>query len=109
MFTKRELIVSALAFSLGAGTGSTRTAYNYGVVPPSLTQLPSMRIRKTLTPNSGNHVLLVVLIWAGTIVALTQLFDSPLVRWEVILSAVLVFAWAGWTLFNLLEQYQYAR
>lgn len=63
-------------------------------------------------PESANQILLIVLLWIGVTVAIAQIFDSPLVRWETLLGSIVVFVWAVWAVYYRLDQYQqeeYAR
>lgn len=71
-----------------------------------------MSLRGIIVPDSADQILLIVLLWIGVTVAIVQIFDSPLVRWETLLGSIVVFAWVAWAVYYRLDQYQqdeYAR
>ena len=63
-----------------------------------------MNLREVLTPRSGERIVLVVLAWAILSAGLAQFLDATLVRWEVLLSGVLVFGWAVWAINYRIEE-----
>lgn len=57
-----------------------------------------MDLREVLAPRSSERLVLVVIGWAIVNAGLAQFLDASLIRWEVLLSAVVVFGWAIWAI-----------
>lgn len=63
-----------------------------------------MNIKEVLAPSSSERILLVVLIWTLLNVGIAQFLSQPLLRWELILSGILVLGWALWATTHRIKQ-----
>lgn len=69
---------------------------------PTITAI--MNLREVLAPQSSERIVLVVLAWALLSAGLAEVLDAAIVRWEVLLSGVIVFGWAVWAINYRIEQ-----
>lgn len=55
-----------------------------------------MPTRDILGPASLDQIFYVVLLWTVGVVGFTQVYDSPLVRLEIVVGTGVVMIWAVW-------------
>lgn len=63
-----------------------------------------MAVRDILKPNSLDQVFYVVLLWTFIIIGSTSIYDSPLLRLEIIIGSGILFIWVVWAIYYRLEQ-----
>lgn len=63
-----------------------------------------MGIKRVVVPTSAEQILLVVLAWVGLNVGLAHWLDASILRAEVLVSSVVVFGWAMWSIHYRIEQ-----
>ena len=63
-----------------------------------------MAVRDILKPNSLDQVFYVVLLWTFIIIGSTSIYDSPLLRLEIIIGSGILFIWVVWAVYYRLEQ-----
>lgn len=68
-----------------------------------------MTVREVLRPSSAEQVLAVVLGWTLLMTSISSVYDTPLVRLEILVGSVLVLLWAAWATHELLEAAQQKR
>lgn len=69
-------------------------------------------LKEILAPSSSERIVLVVLFWILLTVGLSRFFNQSLVRWELVLSGILLFMLTIWPLnyrFTEAEQERYNR
>ena len=68
-----------------------------------------MSFRATLAPDSLNTVFYAVMIWCVLVVVLTRIYDTPLIRLEVVVGTGILLIWVIWAIRYRLEQIQQGR
>jgi hypothetical protein len=63
-----------------------------------------MAFKDRVAPKSMDQIVVVVLLWAILILGSARLFRLPLLRWEVILSTIIMAVWTIWAIQYRLEQ-----
>ncbi len=63
-----------------------------------------MGIRDLLGPVSLNQILYVFLFWVVLIILSTSIYDSPLLRLEIIIGTGILLVWVVWGVYYRLEQ-----
>ena len=63
-----------------------------------------MAVRDILKPNSLDQVFYVVLLWVFIIIGSTSIYDSPLLRLEIIIGSGILFLWVVWAVYYRLGQ-----
>jgi len=65
--------------------------------------------RDRLGPNSLDHIVYVILLWTMTIVVVTRVYDTPLLRLEIIILTGILLIWVVWGVHYRLEQVKQER
>ena len=68
-----------------------------------------MNLREKLRPNSSNQLLFVVIGWVSVAVVISRVFNTPLVRLEILFVSVILFIWVIWGIHSLLENQRQER
>lgn len=63
-----------------------------------------MSFSDAVAPASMEQIIAVVVGWVILNVALSRLLDEALLRWEVLLGAIVVFGWVVWAVHYRLEE-----
>lgn len=63
-----------------------------------------MGIRDLLRPVSLNQILYVFLFWVVLIILSTSIYDTPLLRLEIIIGTGILLVWVVWGVYYRLEQ-----
>jgi len=68
-----------------------------------------MDMKEKLRPSSSNQLLFVVIGWMSVAVVISRVYNTPLVRLEILLVSVIVFLWTIWGIHSLLEDQRQER
>lgn len=63
-----------------------------------------MAIRDVLGPNTLDQIGYVVLLWTIVVVGVTQYYNTPLLRLEIVLATGLLLIWVVWAVHYRLER-----
>lgn len=62
-----------------------------------------MDLREFLAPGSIDQIVYVILLWAMSIVVVTQYYNTPLVRLEIVIGTGLILLWTVWGIYERLD------
>lgn len=63
-----------------------------------------MSFKDAVAPASTEQIIAVVVGWVLLNIALSRLLDGALLRWEVLLSTLVLFGWVVWAVHYRLEE-----
>ena len=68
-----------------------------------------MSFRAILVPDSLNTIFYIVVVWCVLIVVVTRIYDTQLIRLEIVVGTGILFIWVVWAVRYRLEQIQQER